>query len=61
MQENNIMYKCGQKDNKKYTFGITKEQREVVEKEAMVTMYCSSCSKKCKSGMNFCPHCGEAL
>lgn len=58
------MLKCGQKDNTKYTFGMTKElkeQREEIEKEAMVTIYCSSCSKKCKTGMNFCPHCGEKL
>ena len=52
------MIKCGQKDNTKYTFGITKEQREVMEKKAMVTIYCPSCGKECKTGMNFCPHCG---
>ena len=55
------MLKCGQKNNTKYTFGITKEQREAIEKEAMVTIYCSSCSKKCTGEMNFCPQCGEPL
>ncbi len=52
------MLKCGQKDNKNYTFGIRKEQREGIEKEAMITMYCSSCSRTCRKGSNFCPHCG---
>lgn len=57
------MLKCGQKDNKNYTFGLTKEQRKdgEIEKEAMVTIYCSSCSKKCRKGSNFCPSCGEKL
>lgn len=55
------MLKCGQKDNANYTFGIRKEQVSEVEKEAMVTMYCASCSKAYKSGANFCQHCGEPL
>lgn len=56
-----MILKCGQRDNAKYTFGVTKEQRQTIEKEAMVTIYCSSCSKACKSGVNFCQHCGEPL
>ena len=57
------MLKCGQKDNKKYTFGLRKEQMQdgEVAKEAMITIYCSACSRACKKDSNYCPHCGEKL
>ena len=57
------MFKCGQKGNLKYTFGLRKEQREEneVAKEAMVTIYCSSCSRKCRKNSNFCQHCGAKI
>lgn len=56
-----MILKCGQRDNAKYTFGVTKEQRQTIEKEAMVTIYCSSCSKKCVKGMTYCPYCSEKI
>jgi len=58
-----MMLKCGQKDNAKYTFGLRKEQREEneVAKEAMVTMYCASCSSKCRKNSKFCSSCGAKL
>ncbi len=55
------MLKCGQKNNTKYTFGITKEQKEEIEKEAMITMYCSSCSAVYKKGSKFCSNCGKEI
>ena len=36
------MLKCGQKDNKNYTFGVRKEQIEGQEKEAN-RICCASC------------------
>ncbi len=53
------MLKCGQKNNTKYTFGLRKEQREEIEKEAMITIYCSSCGSKCLKNSIFCSNCGE--
>ena len=58
------MLKCGQKNNTRYTFGLRKEQRDEVEgvaKEAIITIYCSSCGKLCKQGANFCQHCGVKM
>lgn len=58
-----MFLKSGQKDNTNYTFGLRKEQMEdnEVTKEAMVTMYCASCSRTCKKGSRFCPSCGAKL
>jgi len=55
------MLKCGQKNNVKYTFGLRKEQREEIKKDAIVTIYCSNCGRSCKNGSNFCHNCGVKL
>ena len=54
------MLKCGQKDNKNYTFGVRKEQTEEKEKEAS-KICCSSCGTCLTKKMSFCPSCGEKL
>ncbi len=54
------MLKCGQKNNTKYTFGITKEQKEEIEKEASI-IYCSNCGSKCLKNSKFCSNCGKEL
>jgi hypothetical protein len=55
------MLKCGQKDNKKYTFGVRREQlEEVIEKETE-KICCASCGSCLLSKSNFCPSCGEKL
>ena len=54
------MLKCGQKDNKNYTFGVRKEQIEGITKEAerISCAFCGTCLTK---KMKFCPSCGEKL
>ena len=51
-----MMLKCGQKDNKKYTFGVRKE--EVKEATKICCAFCGTCLTK---RMSFCPSCGEKL
>ncbi len=55
-----MMLKCGQKDNKKYTFGLRKEQMEDETKEAN-KICCAFCGTCLASQMSFCPSCGERL
>jgi hypothetical protein len=55
------MLKCGQKGNTKYIFGLRKEQIEVIEKEAMIMIYCPQCNKPCKKDSSYCQHCGAKL
>lgn len=55
------MLKCGQKDNKNYTFGLRKEQMEDVEKKEAGKTCCSECGTCVLSKMKFCPSCGEKL
>ena len=52
-----MFLKCGQKDNKNYTFGIRKEQ---MEKEAN-TVCCSRCGSCFASNKSRCPTCGAKL
>ena len=54
------MLKCGQKNNTKYTFGITKEQKEEI-KEATNILCCSSCGSKCLKNSKFCSNCGKEI
>ncbi len=54
------MFKCGQQNNKKYTFGLRKEQREEMEKESAV-IYCSHCGSICNKKDIFCSSCGEKI
>ena len=54
------MLKCGQKNNLKYTFGLRKEQREEMKKDASV-IYCESCGSKCSKKDIYCSACGEKL
>lgn len=52
-----MFLKCGQKDNKNYTFGLRKEQ---TEKEAS-TVCCSRCGSCFSSSKSQCPTCGAKL
>lgn len=52
--------KCGQKDNKNYTFGVRKEQLEEQEKQAN-KICCAACGTCVIKSMKYCPSCGEAL
>ena len=50
------MLKCGQKDNKNYTFGVRKEQ---VKKESKISeILCFNCNACLTKDMEFCPVCG---
>ena len=53
------MLKCGQKNNKNYTFGLTNKQ--IKEAEVVCTLVCPKCGKKLNKCMNFCSGCGEKL
>jgi hypothetical protein len=55
-----MMLKCGQKDNKRYTFGVRKDQIEEEVKEAS-KICCGSCGTCLTKKMKFCPSCGEEL
>ena len=52
------MLKCGQKDNKNYTFGVRKEQ---IEEKEVSKICCASCGTCLTKKMSFCPSCGEKL
>ena len=51
------MLKCGQKDNKDYTFGIKREN--IKEANRIDVIYCSSCGATCQNNSKFCSACGE--
>ena len=57
-----IMLKCGQKDNKNYTFGLRKDQ---MKKEADMKSISRACCSKCgvcvPGNASFCPNCGAKL
>ncbi len=55
-----MMLKCGQKDNKNYTFGVRKEQLEDIEKESS-KICCASCGACLTSRMQYCSSCGKKL
>jgi rRNA maturation endonuclease Nob1 len=58
-----MMLKCGQIDNKNYTFGVTEEQIKLnsIKKEQEEKEYCSSCGTLVASKLAFCPGCGEKI
>lgn len=54
------MLKCGQKNNKNYTFGKTEKQiKEMQVFEEKKKCFCVSCGTKILCTSNFCPNCGE--
>lgn len=57
------MLKCGQKDNKHYTFGVRKEQ--MIEDDILIpipkTVVCKKCGKSHEQSGEYCPFCGEKL
>ena len=55
------MLKCGQKDNKKYTFGIRKDQLEDVEGVCFAKLYCCKCGESLPEKSSYCPKCGEKI
>jgi len=50
------MLKCGQKDNKNYTFGIRKEQMRELKVSAN-KFYCKKCHSEITEDMGYCPLC----
>ena len=56
-----MMLKCGQKDNKKYTFGVRKDQMEELEVKEATKICCDSCGTCLTKKMKFCPSCGKEL
>ena len=55
-----MMLKCGQKDNKRYTFSVRKEQIEEDNKQSS-KICCGSCGNCLIKSMKFCPSCGKEL
>jgi len=55
------MLKCGQKDNKNYTFGVSKDQILEADKKEAVKSCCASCGTYVAPQANFCPSCGEKI
>ena len=53
------MLKCGQKDNKNYTFGVTDKQIKEAQAEEMEIFTCSDCGQSSMIKTNFCPNCGH--
>jgi len=56
-----MMLKCGQKDNKKYTFGVRKDQMEEIEVKEAAKICCGSCGTCLTNKMKYCPSCGKEL
>jgi len=54
-----MMLKCGQKDNKNYTFGVTEKQ--IKEAQEVEKVCCASCGVCLTKKMKFCPSCGEKI
>jgi len=48
------MLKCGQKNNKNYTYGIKREDKEM-------KFICRSCKKIYGVKTNYCPICGDKV
>ena len=55
------MLKCGQKDNKNYTFGVSKEQILEADKKEVVKICCTSCGASVSPQAKFCHSCGEKI
>ena len=59
-----IMLKCGQTGNKKYTFGLRKEQVERAEdttEKVAETSCCSECGVCIPQKSSYCPNCGAKI
>jgi len=54
------MLKCGQKDNKNYTFGVRKDQIKEAAKETK-TIACPCCDKMVLANSSYCSFCGEKI
>ena len=54
-----MFLKCGQKNNRNYTFGVTDKQIKESQVFDKNICYCSKCGNKLENGTNFCPSCGE--
>ena len=52
------MYKCGQKENTNYTFGVIKENSQVKDD---IICTCSKCGEVYFSSFKFCSKCGERI
>ncbi len=59
------MLKCGQKNNKNYTFGLRKEQTEsfedLIEKRHEEHFCCHKCGSCFPVKTSYCPNCGSKL
>ena len=56
------MLKCGQKDNKNYTFGVTEKQIKEGSREEPITICtCPNCGQTSMVKTNFCPNCGDKM
>jgi len=55
------MLKCGQKNNKNYTFGVRREQIEDINKKESDKICCAFCGTCLTERMKYCPSCGEKL
>jgi len=55
------MLKCGQKDNKNYTFGVRQDQIKESDKKEIITAFCYNCGHSCKEGSKFCSSCGVKM
>jgi len=57
------MFKCGQKDNKNYTFGVTDKQikEAQAQSEEIEIFTCSGCGQTSIVKTNFCSNCGGSM
>ena len=51
--------KCGQKDNKKYSFGMKKDEEKQVK--TVCNAFCKTCGSKASENTKFCGSCGEKI
>ena len=54
------MYKCGQKENTNYTFGVLKESSQVKDASTSICT-CPKCGEVYFSSSKFCFKCGERI
>ena len=56
------MIKCGEKNNRNYTFGRKEEEQiEDVDKKGTTGICCVVCGTCLTSKMQYCPNCGAKL
>ena len=53
------MLKCGQKDNKNYTFGVTDKQIKEAQVKEISVYTCPECGQTSIVKTSFCPNCGK--